>query len=246
MSIFKSTTAPYLLALIVSALGWYVGQIDREIRSARSAVFTVERGENEQSITVTIENVSRTQALEDFQFAVVCKNGSIVASREHNVGQLVLRPPVQPIRQAVQHHPGQVTVDASLAPGGSIGLSTHLKDCSSSAEFYYKPKGSSQLYMLNSNSTTGFVVKNYNKILVVSFILFLLTFIGWLAGTAYHNFRRQSDEDTVRDPIYHVRLAVVGAGGCADEPSRPGGQDKGNGEGEGGRNRGPGDCGSGR
>jgi len=209
MNPFQSNSAPFILALIVSALGWYVGEINSDIRNTKVATYRLDAEANAPRAVVTIENVSRTESLEDIVFALEC--GGDVDERQsgNNRGGIVKFPPIAPIKGIVDRTAGRIAVTASLAPGGAIGLRAALADCRGPLVFYYKPKGNDHFLLLSGSSLRGWMAKNYIDALPILFFVLAILFLAWLGLNVFYWWRRRN-ETPLADNFHNVRLWAAG------------------------------------
>lgn len=233
MNVFQSNSAPFLLALIVSALGWYVGQINSDIRTTKVAVYSLDADERTPRATVMIKNVSRTQSLENITFALVCRGDVDDSKTAHNEGQFISPPPIAPIGSRLKaRSSGQVAASASLAPGGRIGLRAHVADClHPPLAFYYRPTGSDRFLLMKEKSLNGWMARNYIDSLPVIFLMMSALFAVWVI-LAILRWRRPH-ETAMADNHYDIRITFGDSGRAR---AAPGDADQRDGDGEGNPN----------
>jgi hypothetical protein len=218
MNMFQSNSAPFLLALIVSALGWYVGEISQDLRNTKIATYRLDADEKAPHAKVMIQNVSRTQSLDNITFALVCPRAPS-GDKASNRGKLITRPPIAPINEVLNpDQAGEMSVNTSLAPGGAIGLEATLADCPASPlKFYYRPSGPDRFLLVERDSIEGRLARKYVDLLLILFFVFSLVFLAWMVISITFWWRRRHDPAPA-DTIYRVRLSFDDSGSLGTAP----------------------------
>ena len=235
MNVFQSNSAPFLLALIVSGLGWYVGQINEDLRNTKVATYRLDADADAPHARVMIQNVSRTQSLDKISFALVCPIAATPDKTRLNQGDYIAPPPIHPIDPVLgRDESGQMSVSASLAPGGSIGLEATLADCAKSPlQFFYRPSGTDRFLLLEQNSIDGWMASKYRYLLLILFVVLSFLFLVWIAVSITFWWRSRN-ESAMAGNLYRVRLYF---GDSSDLGTAPHQRDENQPDGEGRKRR---------
>jgi len=124
---------PYVLAIIVSALGWQLTQISAEIASTRAASYRITIDEDARTAELRLKNISRSQPIEQLTFSLVCREKGECFTKDRADGQtgnyarFKAVAPVAPTgSNIVSANAELVTFTLTIPAGGSIKLVTYL------------------------------------------------------------------------------------------------------------------------
>lgn len=196
MNIFRSDSAPYVLALIVSALGWYFAQLTEELRSSRTAIYTVSHSSLNRTAEVTFENLSRSEAMRGLIVHAACDGDSRVDPSVRNRSRTIVYPPHRPLEDTgLESTARQESYRIGIAPGGAIGVNFSLPNCQSTITLSFNQESDPQFYLIPSRSIEGFVASNYAVVLVIGFVVFASILAIWIMISLYFLWRRRKHED---------------------------------------------------
>ena len=199
MDLLRSSSAPFLIAALLSVLGWHIGTLTKDIRDVRSVVYEVhDTGKAGSTITAIINNVSKSQMLEQATFALVCK-GVEEQCLDYDSRNIKLFPPTATDPGILSGNNSILGIKVDLAAGGRIGV-TIKRRTAQEVRFLFYPKGSpltepseldatgaapdasagsgtEDIYVLDGGTPRGWVVLNYFNIVLASFFIVLLLFV---------------------------------------------------------------------
>lgn len=188
MNIFKSDTAPYAFGLLLTVLGWHVSQFVTEITQTQAVSYSVRVDSETREIVAEIRNVSRTKSLTNATFSLSCRGGAHCLTpleppepgSDPEYGTIRTFPPnaVQPVPVADEPH--RVAFRSTVAAGGRYAIVARAARADAPIDFYYVPDPANPLdiFIYRRNTVTGFLVENYLRVLVVSFVLCLLALLA--------------------------------------------------------------------
>lgn len=182
MDILRSDKAPYVVALLVSLLGWHLAQLTDDIRSTRSVLYSVNSNSSSGKITALVHNVSKTHSLKAGRFSLAClPNESCFAA---NSEETKVHPP-NGAKVEVFPDSTAITIVASLPAGGKITFGGRLRDKGRQPRFLFVPDEENMIdiYVFDGDGIRGFLVRNYFGLIFGSFValaLLLMFLIGRL------------------------------------------------------------------
>lgn len=187
VDLFKSDKAPYVLGLLVTVLGWHVSQFVNEITRTQAVSYNLTIDSETREVVAEIRNVSRTKSLINATFSVACRGGVqclVPLERPEpgespEYGRIRTFPPnsVHPIQRL--NESTAITYMGTVAAGGRYAIIGRAARADSQIEFYYLPDPAQPLdiFIYKRRTVTGFLVENYLRMLVISFVLCLAALI---------------------------------------------------------------------
>ncbi len=203
MDLLRSSSAPFVIAALLSVLGWHIGTLTKDIRDTRSVVYQVrDSGKAGATINTTITNVSKSEMLENASFALVCEN--LEPCLDYDSRDVVLFPPTATDSGILSGDSPILGIKVDLAAGGKIGVSVKratahkvyflffpkglpIADESEAGEPGAQPaaapaaaggkSGTEDIYVLDGGTPRGWVVLNYFNIVLASFFGVLILFV---------------------------------------------------------------------
>ena len=184
MNIFKSDKAPYIFGLLLTVLGWHVSQFVREITSTQAVSYSVTIDPQTREVIAEIRNVSRTKSLINATFSLACRSGAHCLvpietpepGSPPEYGAIRTYPPnaVQPT--TVTNQPHGVSFRSTVAAGGVYAIVARVNAADAPLDFYYLPDAARPLdiFIYRRSTVTGFLVENYLRVLVGSFVICLI------------------------------------------------------------------------
>lgn len=184
MNIFKSDKAPYIFGLLLTILGWHVSQFVREITGTQAVSYSVTIDPQTHEVVAEIRNVSRTKSLTNATFSLTCRRAAHclvpIETPEPGIppeyGAIRTYPPnaVQPT--TVTNQPHGVSFRSTIAAGGVYAIVARAATADAPIDFYYLPDADRPLdiFIYRRSTVTGFLVENYLRVLVGSFVLCLI------------------------------------------------------------------------
>jgi hypothetical protein len=172
MDILRHDKAPYIVALLVSVLGWHIAQLTDDIRSTRSVLYTIETDVKSRQITALVHNVSKTHSLKQARFSLACLPGQ--ACLMPNTQRLNVYPP-NGAMAGIESDPTAVTITATMPADGRIDFGATLSRDGSLPKFVFVPDEENviDIYVFEGGGIRGFLVENYFSIILISFLLLL-------------------------------------------------------------------------
>ncbi len=222
MDLLRSSSAPFVIAALLSILGWHIGTLTKDIRDTRSVVYQVEDRDPDGlgSITAVITNVSKSQMLEQANFALVCED--LDPCLDYDTRNVVIFPPTADDSLHLSGDQPMLGFTVDLAAGGRIGVTVKRKTAAN-VKFLFFPKGlpfaelsaaegggdvavppgagatkpgTKDVYVLNGDTLRGWVVLHYFNIVLGSFFLVLAVFVF---GTLAIGIRRPESQRAKED-----------------------------------------------
>lgn len=147
--IFKDSTAPYLLALLVTLVGWMFNSAIDSAKNLRVIEYRTERGKDGaiDTLTFRIRNQSMTQAINVGQFNFLCpleSTGGIAGISSCLVEMPSIGTSAQFLGGAnfgivnpIDPEPGSATTDARIPPGTEVAYRFGVKDKDTRLRFRY-------------------------------------------------------------------------------------------------------------
>lgn len=228
MELLRSSSAPFVIAALLSILGWHIGTLTEEIRETRSVVYDVEdRGLN-RKIAASVTNVSKSQMLERANFALVCED--LEPCLDYKSRDVVFYPPTATDSINLAGNDSILGFTIDLAAGGRIGVSATRKT-GAKVHFVFFPKGlplaevqpiedaaappsvpedeadvekddetdTKDIYVLDSDTWRGWVVLNYFNIVLSSFFLMLVVLLLGIIALGPRRRESRRDEGSADD-----------------------------------------------
>jgi hypothetical protein len=202
MDLLRSSSAPFVIAALLSVLGWHIGTLTKDIRDTRSVVYQVrDTGKAGATINTIITNVSKSEMLENASFALVCEN--LEPCLDYDSRDVVLFPPTATDSGILSGDSPILGIKVDLAAGGRIGVSVK-RATAHKVFFLFFPKGlpiaeeseaaapaggppaagagrgqsgTEDIYVLDGGTPRGWVVLNYFNIVLASFFGVLILFV---------------------------------------------------------------------
>jgi hypothetical protein len=201
MDLLRSSSAPFLIAALLSVLGWHIGTLTRDIRDTRSVVYQVnDTGKAGATIDAVVTNVSKSEMLEEAAFALVCDN--VEPCLDYDTRDVLLFPPTATDSRILSGEDSILGMTVDLAAGGRIGFSakrrtadkvhflffprglpiveeseTDEPDAAPAARPAARQSGTEDIYVLDGGTWRGWVVLNYFNIVLASFFGVLILFV---------------------------------------------------------------------
>jgi hypothetical protein len=137
MELLRSASAPFVIAALLSVLGWHIGTLTEEIRETRSVVYeVVDLGEGD-TITAVVTNVSKSEMLVGAKFALVCKD--VKRCLDYETKGVELFPPTADDSISLDGNDRILAFTVDLAAGGRIGVSAKRRTADQ-VSFYFFPQ----------------------------------------------------------------------------------------------------------
>lgn len=170
MNPFKDDKAPYVVALLLGALGWHASQITDQIREARSVSYDVNDDGPQALQTIHLENISSDKYLSDLDFEVNCQFDEECIDTKQISAKAVAPTVIEP---KVKVSPTDAGFSLYLPANSAIDIVVGVRAGQHFPRFHYTPKPGLQdgIVLLPANSWRVFVAKNYLKIITYSFIM---------------------------------------------------------------------------
>ena len=217
MDLLRSSSAPFVIAALLSILGWHIGTLTKDIRDTRSVVYEV-NDRSKGTISAVVTNVSKSQLLEGATFALVCDD--LDPCLDFGSRSVVLFPPTATDSISLSGDDTVLGFKVDLAAGGRIGVSARRKT-NADVHFFFFPKGlpfeeeeellegevpphaadanktnAKDIYVLDGGTWRGWVVLNYFNLVLASFFVVLMVFVlGTLALGLKRPGSRRADKD---------------------------------------------------
>jgi hypothetical protein len=174
INIFRSEAAPYFLALLVSAIGWFATSIAEQTNARAVAVYSIEpRGER---IRFRIENISRSATMKAAQFLFVCVDNRPACFRlapDRLPEREIAAPPPLYIRDITPSGgPGSLVLVATLVPNSTLDVTLSPEDPKAPVTFRSVPVGDApqDILFLRSDDIVAMFLKHYFRILILAFV----------------------------------------------------------------------------
>jgi hypothetical protein len=204
-----SDKAPYIVALLVTVLGWHVSQLTEGIRAGHAVGYQVAYDETSKSVRAEVRNSSRTKPIVGARFALVCKRtGGCFESLNGLAGDSAIYgwkkvlPPTADLTEIEPESRDQIEAVTTLAAGGVLVFGGKTPFGRGSFEFYFKPdpdaNQSLDLYIYRSDSIQGFFIENYFLIVLASLAFLLFLFVIAMTYTTIVEFRSKKTERVKR------------------------------------------------
>lgn len=187
LDVFKSDKAPYVLGLLVTVIGWHVSQFVSEIQRTQAVSYSLSIDPETREVVAEIRNVSRTKSLINATFSLACRGGAhCLAPLEPpepgetpDYGRIRSFPPNSVHPAPRYNEPSAITFTSTVAAGGRYAIIGRAARADAPIEFYYVPDSNRPLdiFIYRRNTVTGFLVENYLRMLVISFLLCLAALI---------------------------------------------------------------------
>lgn len=211
----SSSSAPFVIALLVSALGWQISQISEDIRQTRAISYAISVDETKETALLTISNVSREKAVKELTFSLVCEDQGDCFNKQHPDAPNAFAQikAVRPFAPSVRFsHPAADKIDivATIPAGSAISLLAYLVDGSKRPVMFYVPDADDpeDLFILRGDEAFGFAIVHYNDIMIWSFAIMLGVLVLWVlvaAGNGVLNLVR-AKEGTDAPQRHHVSI----------------------------------------
>jgi hypothetical protein len=215
VDIFRTSSAPYVLALIVTAIGWYFARLATEVESTRAASYYVEVNSEAKTATVHLTNVSRKEPLQNLEFSLVCRTPPCFTEKPPGGAQglyahLVAVPPVATSATTMVRLEGdEVRIRTTLPAGGSVDFVSYLAQPGAELLFFYLPdsKNPTYLYLYSGRTLFGWIIRNYLRVLIGGFLGFGTILMLWLLVALFKYVTQKPKEDGNELQRHHVILS---------------------------------------
>lgn len=218
INIFRSEAAPYFLALVVSAIGWFATSIAEETNARAVAVYGIERADGR--VRFRIENISRSATIEAAQFLFVCEDtrpDCFTLGADRLPERSIAAPPPLYIRDIVPSGgPDSLVLTATLVPASILDVTLTPNDPAAPVTFRSVPSGDApqDVLFLPAGDLVALFLKHYFRLLILAFfatgamlvLLVLLNAIDFVAS-----FFRRGPTD-VAPSKHHVTLRLDDGG----------------------------------
>lgn len=219
MDIFRTSAAPYVLALIVTAIGWYFGRLTTEIEATRAASYYIETNAEAQTATVHLTNVSRKEPLVKLQFSLVCRQPPCFTEKLRGTesGKFAHLSAVPPVATSATRMlkllPDEVTIVTTLPAGGSVDIVAYVAAPDSDLLFFYLPDSETPtyLYLYSGRTLFGWIIRNYLKVLFGGFFGFGAILVIWLLVALFKYATQRPKEDSNELQRHQVILSFDSA-----------------------------------
>jgi len=212
MDLLRSSSAPFVIAALLSVLGWHIGTLTKDIRDTRSVVYQLDdSGKAGATINTIITNVSKSQMLENAKFALVCEN--VDPCLDYGSRNVVVFAPTATDPSILSGDDPILGITVDLAAGGRLGVSVKRKTAGKVYFLFFpgelplaeesatddptaepaaaraagEQSGTEDIYVLDGGTPRGWVVLNYFNIVLASFFGVLILFV---LGTMAIGLRR--------------------------------------------------------
>ena len=173
IDIFRSDTAPYFFALIVSAIGWFATSIAEETSSQPVAIYDIEV--NGDKVHARIENVSRTAAIKDARFAFLCRGDRdpcfAVDPTGLPVADVTALPPLYTRDILPAGDAAEASFTVTMIARSTLDLTmTAAAGAAADVSFLYVPAGedAQAILFIEKGDPVGWFLKNYLWLLVMA------------------------------------------------------------------------------
>jgi len=206
MSDTKIDPIPYVLAIVVSALGWQLTNISSEISKTLSLSYNVEVNKSKNIATLHLKNISKGKSVKSLEFSLVCRETSdcfrnVGSNNDQEYAELIAVPPVGTSATEMKVNSNStISFKTSLPAGGSVKILTNLVDYENDILFYYTPSEEipDNISLFGNQSLMAILTENYIKFLVSSFFVMSVCFIFWILHAFWNlRYRRSEDDKTV-------------------------------------------------
>jgi hypothetical protein len=226
-NIFKDSSAPYVLTLLVSLLGW---MFNTAIKSGENIWVvhyeqTYETKDGAPMVTVFFENKSLFKLLNVGTFTIECADQKYSSSAAPqcftNLPNAMV--PAVPLRVGNVSLPSVpqkvdnkgIKAPALLPPGGKVGYRIGLVEANTPLRIGYTPDaataaGGAQMLLTDSWSPEGFVFANYLRLVGAGFIVLLFLILVWFVNELVARWRTVPPIDPEPNEKIEVTLTIEG------------------------------------
>lgn len=192
--VFKNSAAPYVLALMVSLLGWMFTTMIKSGENIWIIQYSVAYGSSDgvPTATVMFENKSLLKPLNTGGFTIECSDEKYDKTADLQCFQTIpqINSPVQPVGTGgvvLSSLPSKVDHKAMralalLPPGVSAGYRFGLVEAETKLRIFYTPANpldGTRMVLTDDWTLEGFVFSNYFRIISVAFFGLLLLIAIW-------------------------------------------------------------------
>lgn len=194
-NIFAKSAAPYVLAILVSVLGWLINSTISELKDLRLVEYqvTYQKQSGVSTATVILSNKSPSHPIVYGSFGFECRIPDTPA--EPCFADLIPNRKAEFVRVGnvtIASSPTQITpqhfqVDALIPPRSSIGYKFGLANSEATilptfdlANTDLNDASNIRVSLSEGNTLEGFIMTNYLRILLWTAFVFCLPFLVWL------------------------------------------------------------------
>ena len=201
-SIFEKAEGPYVLALIVSALGWYIGVIVDDFLKRPTAVYGLEIDRTNLKVGATIENLSSKYVLRDVVVTLTCDVCMIAAKGEVPTAFFTTKTlsVVQPAAHSTEDSSdakSESSFKVTLPPGAKFGGYAHWQKRAEPPRLFVKYDESAGagdaggIQFVKDGTLFAWTLRHYRDLVLYSFIALGSFFVYLIVVNAAKFLRRK-------------------------------------------------------
>ena len=201
MATSQGSSTPYVVSVLVAALGWLVATVSAELQTTPAISYTTSYKDG--AYVLLVENISAQRALSNIHLSLACSGETQGCFSANKTGAVIASPiAIAPTAQPHMNAPISTTKDVSfyitLPPGGAFALKVPAASPAAQTPILYNMPDTADSVALRVRqpSISSFFIQHYYEILLTLFLTGALAFGAWLlsrlVATAKAQLRRSA------------------------------------------------------